>query len=443
METVPYQLNEQIPVIDECEVLVIGGGPGGTGAAVMAAECGAEVVLAEQHGCMGGTATFGEITPMMRNHYSESGKAGEAFAMDRPVYTRLMKRMQSYFDGKFTFTEDSTVWDGLNLTVSKDLIALAMEDVCLDAGVRLRYHFRLVGVVRDGQRIAYAVFHTRSGFAAIRAKQYIDATGDGELAALAGCEFEYGDREHGLCQPMTLCFKLSHVDKSRLNRDEMQRLYREAQVRGEIECKRDNVLMIDYGFEDGVCHFNTTRVLGKSAIDAVEHSDAEIEGRRQMRQFISWIRREVPGFERAQIYSVAPEIGVRESRRIKGRAYLTEDDFMKRSKFPDAIARCNYPIDIHSVTGGGTRMVGIGCRDYYEIPYGCITPRDCDNLLMAGRPISVSHEVHSSCRVMPPACSVGQAAGAAASLAVERGCDAGSLDGCEVRRLLIGKGAWL
>lgn len=443
METVQYQLDEQIPVIAECDVLVVGGGPGGTGAAVMAAECGAKTVLAEQHGCMGGTATFGEVTPMMRNHYSESGKIEEAFSMDRPVYTRLMKQMQSYLAGEFSFSEDSTKWDGVNLTVSKDLIALAMEDVCLEAGVQLYYHFKLVGVVCRGRRILHAVFHTRSGFAAIRAKQYVDATGDGELAALAGCEFEYGDREHGLCQPMSLCFKLSHVDKSRLDNAAMQALYREAQASGAIECKRDSVLMMDYGFEDDVCHFNTTRVLGKSAIDALAHSEAEIEGRRQMRQFVKWLRAGVPGFEHAQIYSMAPEIGVRESRRIKGRAYLAESDFRTRSKFPDAIARCNYPIDIHSVNGGTTRMVGIGCQDYYEIPYGCITPADRDNLLVAGRPISVSHEIHASCRVMPPACSVGQAAGAAASLALKRGCDPCALDGRDVRRLLIERGAWL
>ena len=173
--------------------------------------------------------------------------------------------------------------------VSKDLISLAMEDLCLEAGVKLFYHFQLVAVGMEDRKIRYAVFHTKSGFVAIRAKNFVDATGDGDLAALAGCRFEYGDTAHGLCQPMTLCFKLSHVDKSRVDRKKVQELYRKAQADGRIECKREDVLMFGY-YDDDIVHFNTTRVLGKSAIDALQRSEAELEGRRQMRQFVDWLR---------------------------------------------------------------------------------------------------------------------------------------------------------
>lgn len=442
MKTIDYQIHKEIPVVAECDVLVVGGGPGGTGAAVMAAECGAKVVLAEQHGCMGGTATFAEITPMMRNHYAEDGNITHAETMDRPVYPRMMKQMQSYLSD-FDFSEPGANWSNRKLVVSKSLISLAMEDLCLEAGVKLFYHFTLVDVVRKGRRIEYAVFRTRSGYAAIQAKTFVDASGNADLAAFAGCGFEYGDREHGLCQPMTLCFKLSGVDVKNINWDEVQKLYKEARERGEIDCKRNDILHMRYDFEPGVVHFNTTRVLGRSAVDGLEFSEAEIEGRRQLRQFIKWIRKDVPAFKHSHLMSMGAEIGVRESRRVKGRAYLTEEDFNNRSKFPDAIARCNYPIDIHSVNGGSTRMVWMGCNEYYEIPYGCIVPEDCDNLLVGGRPISVSHELHSSSRVMPPACSVGQAAGAGCALAVKRGCDPSALDGRDVRSLLVEHGAWL
>ena len=162
-----------------------------------------------------------------------------------------------------------------------------------------------------------------------------------------------------------------------------------------------------------------------------------------MRHFIKWLRSEIPGFEHARIYSMAPEIGVRESRRIKGRSYLTQENFVNRSKFPDAIARCNYPIDIHSVTGTGTSFVHMNKNEYYEIPFGCVVAADIDNLTVAGRPISVSHELHASSRVMPPACSVGQAAGLAASMASKRGICSSELDGVEVRKHLVAMGAWL
>ena len=235
MKTIDYQIHEGIPVVAECDVLVVGGGPGGTGAAVMAAECGAKVVLAEQHGCMGGTAAFAEITPMMRNHFAEDGDITHAETMDRPVYPRMMKQMQSYLSD-FDFSEPGANWSNRKLVVSKSLISLAMEDLCLEAGVKLFYHFTLVDVVRKGRRIEYAVFRTRSGYAAIQAKTFVDASGNADLAAFAGCGFEYGDRDHGLCQPMTLCFKLSGVDVGSINWEEVQKLYRQARERGEIDC---------------------------------------------------------------------------------------------------------------------------------------------------------------------------------------------------------------
>ncbi len=442
MKTVKFSLDKDIPVVAEADVLVVGGGPGGVGAAVMSAREGASTILAEQYGCMGGTATFGEITPMMTNHYAADGKLEHSISMDRPVYTELMERMWSYLPKELQPAASDTEWNSRRFIVSKDLISLAMEDLCLEAGVKLFYHFRLVAVAVENRKIQYAVFHTKSGFVAIRAKNFVDATGDGDLAALAGCRFEFGDTAHGLCQPMTLCFKLSHVDKSRMDNRKMQELYLKAQAEGRIECKRENVLMFGY-FDDDIFHFNTTRVLGKSAIDALQRSEAELEGRRQMRQFVNWLRAEVPGFEHAVIHSMAPEIGIRESRRIRGRAYLTQEDFVRRSKFEDAIARCNYPIDIHSVTGSGTSFVTMQKNEYYEIPFGCIVAADVDNLTIGGRPISVSHELHASSRVMPPACSVGQAAGIAAAMASRKGISSSELKGTEVRKELVARGAWL
>ena len=185
MKTVKFVLDQEIPVVAETDVLVVGGGPGGVGAAVMSARAGAKTVLAEQHGCMGGTATFGEITPMMTNHYAADGKLEHAASMDRPVYTELMARMWTYLPEEYRPVEVDNCWNSKRFIVSKDLISLAMEDLCLDSGVKLFYHFRLAAVISENRKIQYAVFHTKSGFVAIRAKNFVDASGDGDLAARA------------------------------------------------------------------------------------------------------------------------------------------------------------------------------------------------------------------------------------------------------------------
>ena len=359
------------------------------------------------------------------------------------VYTDWLQKMYSYLPQDLqALCPDVNRRNGKNRIVSKDIAALSMEELCQEAGVRLLYHFILIRPVVESRRITCAVFQTKSGLRAIRAHTFIDATGDANLAEAAGCRFELGDREHGLCQPMTLCFKLSHVNPNACSRERVQELFEKARKDGVIDTCREDLLRFGY-YDDDVLHFNATRVVGKSPLEPLERSAAEEEGRKQMRQIVKWLRSTVPGFESARIHSMGSEIGVRESRRVKGKARLDADAFQRRARFDDAVARCNYPIDIHSTTGCGTTIVSMGVDEFYEIPYGCIVADDLDNLLIAGRPISVSHEIHASIRVMPPACSIGQAAGAAGALAVRRNTDVSRLDGRDVRKELVAHGAKL
>ena len=431
MKTIRMHCEREIPVVAECDVLVVGAGPGGVSAAVTAARNGAKAVLADLHGAPGGTATFGEVTPMMPNHYSPDGRWEHALPFDGPIYLEIMKRMNAYLPAALRRVEFGK-WTLPGYQVDKHLISLAMEELCLDARVTMLYHFDLAEVVRDGRRIAHAVFQTKSGPLAVAARNFIDATGDGDLAALAGCEFEFGEKASGYCQPMTLCFKLSHVDRTRVDWAALQEAYKEAQRTGRVDCPREDVLCCKF-YDDDVVHFNTTRVVKKSAVNALERSEAEIEGRRQMRGIIDWLRAEIPGFENARYLSFAAEIGVRESRRILGRAYLTQEDFVRHSAFPDGVVRCNYNIDIHSPVGAGTSFVKCTAAEFYEIPFRCLLPRGIDNLAIGGRSISVSHELHASSRVMPPVCSTGQAAGMAAGMAAKRGIDIAEVDGVELR----------
>jgi hypothetical protein len=327
--------------------------------------------------------------------------------------------------------------------VSKEISSLAIEDLCLEAGVQVIYHHTLADVrMDDDGHITEAIFLSKSGFVAIRAKAFVDSTGDGDLSVLAGAPSEFGG-ESGYCQPMTSCFKIKDIDIDRVPpKEELQKRYLEAKEKGEIKCPRENLLIFD-SLDKDMRHFNTTRVVMKSAVNGMELSDAELEGHRQVKEIFKWFRDTIPGYENASLQSFASHIGVRESRRILGLNYITREDFMKAAKFDDAIARCNYMIDIHNPLGTGTEIIRMDRTDFYEIPFGCIVPRNVKNLTVGSRCISVDHALHSSCRVMPPVVSIGQAAGVAAAMSVQAGVDVCTLDGKEVRRKLVEMGACL
>jgi len=437
MQTISYSIKKEIPLLHEADVIVVGGGPGGTGAAIMAARHGVRTLLIERYGYLGGMATSGEVHPFMPNEVNGA-------CLDRPVYTDWIIAMQKYLSvgqasGRGCQKEKISADDRM---ISKEIAMLAAEDLCLEAGVQLLYHHSLVDVIKTGTTIDSLVLSSKSGYTAARAKIYVDTTGDADLAAMAGCKFEMGGQS-GHCQPMTLCFKLSHVDVRRTpDRETLTRLYREAKERGEIDCPREDVLVFEW-FQPDVIHFNTTRIIKRNGTSGIELSDAEIEGRRQMRQLMAFLKHHIPGYAQAQLHSVGHHIGVRETRRVRGLKYLTREAFDRCAKFPDGIARVHYPIDIHNPEGTGSEMIHMPEGEWYEIPYGCIVAQDIGNLLMGGRPISVDHAIHSSMRVMPVACSIGQAAGLAAALAALRETLPSKLAGMEVRQMLIAQGAFL
>lgn len=422
MQYIPYNNTRELPLLRQADVIVVGGGPGGIAAAVMAAREGAQVLLIERYGHLGGMAAQGHVTPFMHNHV-------KGRLLDEPFCSEWNKQMRKYRD-----------FPGIQSPIDANLALLAAEDLCLAAGVELLYHHTLTDVLLEGNEINGVVLFSKSGYSAVRAKIYIDSTGDGDLAVFAGCEYQQGD-ENGRCQPMTTFFQLAGVDSTREpSVTDLQLLYQAAQARGEISCPQGHIHPGRF-FAPDERVFNWTRVLNTVGTSGEDLSRAEIEGRQQIREVLDFFHNHVPGYEKCTLHAMAQHIGVRETRRIIGQTMLTEDSFSKAEKFPDAIAQVHYPVDIHNPLGAGVDWRELPKGEWYEIPFACLLPRDCSNLLIASRCISADHVMHSSLRIMPVVCSIGSAAGVAAAMCIARNCSPGDIDGQQVRARLNGYGA--
>ncbi|NLO05740.1 MAG: FAD-dependent oxidoreductase [candidate division WS1 bacterium] len=415
---------DALDVADEAEVVVVGGGPGGLCAAVAAAEEGADVLLIERYGFLGGMATAGLVNPFMP--WVAGGKP-----IIRGLFERITGRLDEY--GGWGGPRQPSAFD-------EEMFKFVAEDFCAEAGVRLQLHTMLADVDTADEAITSIATLSKSGLRQVHGEIFIDGTGDGDLAAWAGAEVEIGREEDGHCQPMTLCFRMMNVNIEAMpSRQEINELYDAAKERGEIDNPRENVLKF-FTTHDRQVHFNTTRVVMHDATNAEDMTDAELIGRRQVRQMVRFLVDHVPGFEEAWLEEMAPQIGIRESRRIMGDYLLTVDDVLEAHKFDDGIARGSYSVDIHNPAGTGTVIKRLPPGEAYDVPYRCITPRGFDNLLIAARCISCDHAAHSSMRVMPIVMAIGEAAGCAAEMALEE-ADVRSVDVDALREKLVDRGA--
>lgn len=417
--------------LNEYDVIVAGGGPSGIAAAVAAAREGAKTLLVERYGFLGGAGTA-----MMVNPWMPYWTAGNEQQIIFGVFQELIDGMTRM--GMYGSEKARTAFD-------PEALKYVAEHLCRDAGVHLLYHTFLAAVKTssDGKRIESVQMANKAGLVEMKAAMYVDATGDADLAAFAGAVVEKGREVDSTCQPMTLNFRMAHVDIDRMPaRAEITRLYLEAKARGEIDCPRENVLYFLTN-QPNVIHFNTTRILLKDATDPWQLTEAEIEGRRQVHQIVAFLKKDVPGFERAYLQTTSPQIGVRESRRVMGEYVLTAEELLAACKFEDVVARGSYPVDIHNPLGGGTEMRHLQPGEWYDIPFRALIPLKLDNLLIGGRPISATHEAHSAVRVQPIAVAIGQAAGVAAALCVRDGVVPRRLSVRQVQDTLIREGASL
>lgn len=413
------------------DLIVVGGGFAGAAAAIAAARGGVRVLIVEKGNSFGGAAVHQLVNPFMAVETEIDGKRVDLAA---GMYLEIREKLK-----KLDAREKK--WN--RYSFSEEDLKFIFNDMMQEAGVDILFHAYLSDVERAGDEIKWLTFLTRGGKIRLSADYYIDATGDAFLSYLAGVPTRLG-REDGLCQPMTLCFRTGNVDKERFFNGYKNTVaaYVEQKAQGKIKNVYEKVLAFDHPLT-GVVHFNSTRVARKNPVDPFDYTAAELEAREYVRELFAFLKEYADGMEEATLLSTGAELGVRESRMIDGEYLLTVKDCMGCVKFPDAIASCNYDIDIHNPEGSGTSHYYFPQGQFYTIPYRSLIPQGVDNLLVAGRCISSDHEAQASYRVMPTVCNLGEAAGTAAALAVKAKCGVRAVDISALQARLKEQGAFL
>ena len=368
--------------------------------------------------------------------------------------------------------EDTTRYVRYITPFDAEGLKLVLDEMTAEAGCEVLLHTMIGSVERKGSRIEGLTVCNKDGIHRLNGKVYIDATGDGDIAAWAGEEMIKGRPEDGAAQPMTMKMKFCNVATGRLKEyikqhlDDFPRLrdnldlvdqekplavagfdsiFAAAKRSGELSIPREDILMFET-WRPGEFIINTTRILGCDATDAADLSAAEREGRRQCEELARFMKQHVPGFEEAILESTGPSVGIRGSRQLRGAYVLTAEDIIGGRVFASAIAHSGYPIDIHSPDGEGTKTHYIGAsggRTYYDIPYEIMVPKEIENLLVTGRCVSASFEAQASVRLTPSAGAMGQAAGCAAAMVSAGTGSVKAVDIPALQKLLKEHGAYL
>lgn len=410
------------------DIAVIGGGFAGTAAAIAAARNGAKVIIIEKSNCLGGAATNCLVNPFMPYHAEiDDEKVALSAGIFSEIHKELEKRNAMF---KETFLEEELKFVLLEMVEAEN--------------IDLLFHSYIFAVDKQDDKICSVSLATRSGVVKIDADYFIDATGDAQLAFLAGCPTVLGREPDHLCQPMTLCFRLGNVDvKAFLSTiDRLRRDYKASLAAGELINPRENILLFRTPVHN-VVHFNTTRVIKLDPTSPWDVTKAELIARKQVREIYEFMKLHADGLENSFLMMTAGEIGVRESRMIVGDYVLTEKDCIDVVKFEDAIAACNYDIDIHNPEGTGTYIYSFPKGEYYTIPYRSLIPKNVENMLVAGRCISSDHAAQASYRIMPTVCCIGEAAGTALALAFKNKSSVRAVDVSSLQSLLKKNGAFI
>ncbi len=417
-------------MIETYDVVIAGSGPAGLSAAVTASRMGCSVALLERNGIIGGNLTSGYVGPVMGSVSSGS------------IREEILELSGSQ--------QDDLYYDCEQMKISLiEWLAETSVDVYLLS--------TLISAQKQGSSLTQVQIVTPGGLIQLAGKVFIDATGDGTLAALAGAAWQQGREADGLTQPATLMFTLDHIDPavslqcrheeddSLINGTSYLGLCRQAERDGRLPANV-SIVRLYRTVNPGERMVNATQANFVNGLDPRALAPAQVNLRRQMRQVHQFLKDTVPGFESSRIRSSSDGIGIRETRRIEGDYILTAEDLLQGRQFEDAIVhQASFPLDIHNPNGGG-QAESEGCppkAQPYDIPYRALLPRGIEQLLLAGRCISGTHRAHASYRVMGICMATGQAAGAAAALCARSAVSPRNLDVRLLRTALAQQGVCL
>jgi hypothetical protein len=403
----------ELPINQSSDVIVCGAGPAGVTAAISAARAGAKVQLFEAHGSLGGVWT--------------SSLLGYLLDFDKPGFNQeLVRRLRQ---------RDAINGDGMNgLSYQPEEMKLLLEELCVAAGVKVQLHTRVVAAYRQGRQLSTIVTESKSGRQAWRAPVFIDTTGDGDLGALAGCDFEIGKAQSCPCQPMTL-YALLMVKDATLLQDQIHGVGQAGRHTGP-QAFRDTLARAgvtpSYGkaclfpIQGNLVLLMANHEYNVSATDAAAITQATLRARAELHTTVRALRKLGGPWDGVQIVATPEQIGVRDGRRIKGRYTVTKEDLIAGAQQTDSVVRATFPVDIHALSAADNKKSaysneGVKAKPY-DIPLRALIAKDVDGLLMAGRCISGDFIAHASYRVTGNAVAMGEAAGATAAVAAKQKC---------------------
>lgn len=430
------------PVYGEYDIAVLGGGPAGIAAAAAAAALGRKTLLIERYGFLGGMGTAAGVTNFCGLHANVHGDI-------RQVVHGVADDLLGRIDALGGLNAPHMIF-GKTKAQAYDTAALkiAADDLLLSRSVDILFHAFAAGVVMDGARVEALLIETKSGRMAVRAAVYIDCSGDGDLAAFAGAPFEIGRGDDDMLYP-TMMFRLNGVDPDAAGEawKTIPVLMDEAEKRG-VHFPRKGAIVRPMKHETewrvNVTQLKTGNGRALNGTDARELSAGEIEGRRQATAFFDFLKDNAPGFKDAYIVDLPPQLGIRETRRITGHYQLSRDDVLTCASFHDTIGVNGWPIEAHVAGDVKWEWPDIpGSRGYNHLPYRMLLPQGIDNLLVAGRCASMTHEGQSAARVSGACFVMGEAAATGAHLAIASGKAPANIDIDKLQQTLERNGVFL